>query len=193
MRRMAFGSSMSAVATIHCPAKPNTERPAIGWASIGRADWSRPLLTGSSGSTRPNIMTSQENIYVVLILLGCRGLLLELQQARERAPRPHEVFGAVQATSDRLDILINNAGIGTASPVRPAPRSLKPSPGPLEIFADGLVCSPLTRYRSRRSGLSVVGIVMPMVGSSAPGSRTPSRVATGPGKFRVTTEAATQL
>src|SRR3984893_711955 len=36
--------------------------------------------------------------------------------ARERAPRPHEVFGAVQATSDRLDILINNAGIGTASP-----------------------------------------------------------------------------
>jgi len=61
-------------------------------------------------------MTSQENIYVVLILQGRRGLLLELQQARERAPRPHEVFGAVQATSDRLDILINNAGIGTASP-----------------------------------------------------------------------------
>ena len=61
-------------------------------------------------------MTSQENIYVVLILQGRRGLLLELQQARERAPRPHEVFGAVQATSDRLDILINNAGIGTAGP-----------------------------------------------------------------------------
>jgi hypothetical protein len=108
--------SSGAVATIHCPAKPNTERPAIGWTSIGRDDWSRPLMTGSSGSTRPNIMTSQENIYVVLILQGRRGLLLELQQARERAPRPHEVFGAVQATSDRLDILINNAGIGTASP-----------------------------------------------------------------------------
>jgi len=29
---------MSAVATIHCPAKPNTERPAIGWTSIGRDD-----------------------------------------------------------------------------------------------------------------------------------------------------------
>src|SRR5580704_13195448 len=108
MRRMAFGSSMSAAATIHCPAKPNTERPAIGWTSIGRDDWSRPLMTGSSGSTRPNIMTSQENIYVVLILQGRRGLLLELQQARERAPRPHQVFGAVQATSDPLDILINS-------------------------------------------------------------------------------------
>jgi hypothetical protein len=31
--------------------------------------------------------------------------------------------------------------------------------------------SPLTRCRSRRSGLSVIGIVMPVVGSSAPGSR----------------------
>jgi hypothetical protein len=45
---------------------------------------------------------------VVLILQGRRGLLLELQQARERAPRPHQVFGAVQATSDPLDILINS-------------------------------------------------------------------------------------
>src|SRR5262249_21515222 len=31
-------------------------------------------------------------------------------------------------------------------------------------------CSPLTGYRSRRTGLFVIGIVMPMVGSSAPGS-----------------------
>ncbi|HEY4858733.1 MAG TPA: hypothetical protein VII14_02210, partial [Xanthobacteraceae bacterium] len=67
---------------------------------------------------------------MVLILQGRRGLLLELQQARERAPRPrlqanvtrtsklqqareraprpHQVFGAVQATSDPLDILINS-------------------------------------------------------------------------------------
>lgn len=51
---------------------------------------------------------------MVLILQGRRGLLLELQQAR--APRPHQVFDAVQATSDRRDILINNAGIGAASP-----------------------------------------------------------------------------
>ena len=40
-------------------------------------------------------MTSQENIYVVLILQGRRGLLLELQQARERAPPP-----SARATAD---------------------------------------------------------------------------------------------
>src|SRR6202048_3951671 len=134
MRRMAFGSSRSAVATIHCPAKPNTERPAIGWTSIGRDDGSRPLSTGSSGSTRPNMMTSQENIDVVLILQGRRGLLLELQQARERAPRPHEVFGAVQATSDRLDILINNASISTASPRQTSAEEFETEPWPVGIF-----------------------------------------------------------
>ena len=93
-------------------------------------------MTGSSGSTRPNIMTSQENIYVVLILQGRRGLLLELQQARERAPRPHEVFGAVQATSDRLDILMNNAGIGTASPRQTSAEEFETEPW--KFSADGL-------------------------------------------------------
>src|ERR1700730_3051957 len=134
MRRMAFGSSMSAVATIHCPAKPNTERPAIGWTSIGRDDWSRPLMTGSSGSTRPNIMTSQENIYVVLILQGRRGLLLELQQAREPARRTHEVFGAVKGTSGRLGILIHNAGIGTASPRQTSAEEFETEPWPVGNF-----------------------------------------------------------
>ena len=91
-------------------------------------------MTGSSGSTRPNIMTSQENIYVVLILQGRRGLLLELQQARERAPRPHEVFGAVQATSDRLDILINNGGIGSASPRQTSAEEFETAPWPVGNF-----------------------------------------------------------
>jgi NAD(P)-dependent dehydrogenase (short-subunit alcohol dehydrogenase family) len=79
-------------------------------------------------------MTSQENIYVVLILQGRRALLLELQQARERAPRPHEVFGAVQATSDRLDILINNAGIGTASPRQTSAEEFETEPWPVGNF-----------------------------------------------------------
>jgi hypothetical protein len=43
-----------------------------------------------------------------------------------------------QSRSPAKSLPQRNAGIGTASPVRPAPRSLKPSPGPLEIFADGL-------------------------------------------------------
>src|ERR1700730_9147292 len=37
-------------------------------------------------------------------------------------------------------------------------------------------CSHLTRYRPRRSGLSVIGIVMPIVGSSAPGYSQRSRI-----------------
>jgi hypothetical protein len=72
--------------------------------------------------------------YVVPILQGRRGLLLELQQARERAPRPHEVFGAVQATSDRLDILINNAGIGTASPRQTSAEEFETEPWPVGNF-----------------------------------------------------------
>ena len=54
-----------------------------------------------------------------------------------------------------------------------------------DVTASGIVapnasisffCSHLTRYRSRRSGLSVIGIVMPIVGSSAPGYIHRSRI-----------------
>ncbi len=71
---------------------------------------------------------------MVLILQGRRGLLLELQQARERAPRPHQIFGAVQATLDRLDILINNAGIGTASPRQTCAEGFETEPWPVGNF-----------------------------------------------------------
>src|SRR3984893_13763451 len=47
---------------------------------------------------------------------------------------PHEVFGAVQATSDRLDILINNAGIGTASPRQTSAEEFETEPWPVGIF-----------------------------------------------------------
>src|ERR1700730_166615 len=46
---------------------------------------------------------------------------------------PHEVFGAVQATSDRLDILINNAGIGTARSLSKL-RGREPGYGPRREF-----------------------------------------------------------
>lgn len=69
---------------------------------------------------------------MVLILQGRRGLLLELQQAR--APRPHQVFGAVQATSDRHDILINNAGIGAASLRQTSTEGFETESWPVGIF-----------------------------------------------------------
>ena len=71
---------------------------------------------------------------MVLILQGRRVLLLELQQARERAPRPHQVFGAVQATSDRRDILINNAVIGAASPRQTSAEGFETKSWPVGSF-----------------------------------------------------------
>jgi hypothetical protein len=54
---------------------------------------------------------------------------------------------------------------------RPSRRALSRRTPPISFF-----CSPATRYRSRSSGLSVVGIVMLMVGSSALGYIHRSRI-----------------
>ena len=69
--------------------------------------------------------------YVVPILQGRRGLLLELQQARARRGRTRS---SVRSRRRRLDILINNAGIGTASPRQTSAEEFETEPWPVGNF-----------------------------------------------------------
>src|SRR5690242_3341000 len=91
---------------------------------------------------------ARENIYVVLILQGRRGLLLELQQARTRDAAARGLrCGPGDVGS--LDILINNAGIGTASPRQTCAEGFETEPGPLKIFAPSWRTWPRARCGQR--------------------------------------------